>query len=234
MLMRWHWPPENSPGRLPADDVGVDPDCFEHGGRPVPALGLGADLPDGERLDDGVEDPATRVERRDRVLEHHLDLDAGSSQLGAVQGGELGPAEMDRSRVRTAGRGPWPCRCVDLPHPDSPTRPRVSPAAMSRDTSDTAWTRWRPGAELDHEVVGPQKGVVAAQVGGAAARPSATGATRQSGPVKLTAAGSPAATLRARASRRLRSIPPGTSTRTSVRGPAVRSGGSSVRHRSWT
>src|SRR5215468_10679147 len=30
---------------------------------------------------------------------------------------------------------------VDLPHPDSPTSPRVSPSMMSKDTSSTAWTR---------------------------------------------------------------------------------------------
>src|SRR5262245_22484380 len=30
---------------------------------------------------------------------------------------------------------------VDLPHPDSPTRPRVSPAMMSKVTSSTACTR---------------------------------------------------------------------------------------------
>src|SRR5262245_23610771 len=30
---------------------------------------------------------------------------------------------------------------VDLPHPDSPTRPRVSPAMMSKLTPSTAWTR---------------------------------------------------------------------------------------------
>ena len=30
---------------------------------------------------------------------------------------------------------------VDLPHPDSPTRPSVSPAMMSNETSSTAWTR---------------------------------------------------------------------------------------------
>ena len=29
---------------------------------------------------------------------------------------------------------------VDLPHPDSPTRPRVSPGRTSKLTSDTAWT----------------------------------------------------------------------------------------------
>src|SRR5438270_3700382 len=33
---------------------------------------------------------------------------------------------------------------VDLPHPDSPTRPSVSPAAMVRSTPSTAWTTPRP------------------------------------------------------------------------------------------
>src|SRR5256885_657792 len=44
---------------------------------------------------------------------------------------------------------------VDLPHPDSPTRPTVSPALISRSTPSTAWTwptvRWRiPDATGNH------------------------------------------------------------------------------------
>ena len=58
---------------------------------------------------------------------------------------------------------------VDLPHPDSPTRPRVSPAATSRLTSETAWTRWRPVAELDHQVLDAEHRVGPAQVSSPAA-----------------------------------------------------------------
>ena len=43
---------------------------------------------------------------------------------------------------------------VDLPQPDSPTRPSVSPSSTSKLTSDTAWTlRPPPGGELDDEVL---------------------------------------------------------------------------------
>ena len=31
---------------------------------------------------------------------------------------------------------------VDLPHPDSPTSPRVSPSNRSKETPETAWTVW--------------------------------------------------------------------------------------------
>ena len=30
---------------------------------------------------------------------------------------------------------------VDLPHPDSPTTPRVCPASIFKETSSTAWTK---------------------------------------------------------------------------------------------
>ena len=54
---------------------------------------------------------------------------------------------------------------VDLPQPDSPTRPSVSPRTTSKLTPDTAWTvRPAAGGELDDEVLDPagrRVGVVA-------------------------------------------------------------------------
>ena len=63
---------------------------------------------------------------------------------------------------------------VLLPHPDSPTSPRVSPRRTSRLMPDTALTT-RAGAtdgELDHEILDPQQDVVGvgAEVGLAGAR----------------------------------------------------------------
>ena len=58
---------------------------------------------------------------------------------------------------------------VDLPQPDSPTRPSVSPCFTSRLTFETACTLrpLRPDRELDHEILDAQQHVFAvAQMGG--------------------------------------------------------------------
>jgi hypothetical protein len=65
---------------------------------------------------------------------------AGAAQLVAGQRSrEVGPPKHHRAR-----RGRGSCMTarpvVDLPHPDSPTSPRVSPSARSKLMSDTAWT----------------------------------------------------------------------------------------------
>ena len=56
------------------------------------------DLPDGQRLGHDVADPAPGVERRDGVLEDHLDLRAQRAQVAAVERGQLGVAEADLAR----------------------------------------------------------------------------------------------------------------------------------------
>ena len=60
---------------------------------------------------------------------------------------------------------------VDLPQPDSPTMPSVSPLARSRLTSLTAWTLPTPGGELDDQVLDLEHQVVGVrpEVGGARA-----------------------------------------------------------------
>ena len=81
--------------------LGVDADLFEvlvDLGLP---LGLGADLPDVERLHDDVADLAPRVQRRDRVLEDHLDVRAGLAHAVARQLGQLLRSEADRARRRS-------------------------------------------------------------------------------------------------------------------------------------
>ena len=68
------------------------------------------------------------------------------------------PLVMSYSRAMHRAR-------VDLPQPDSPTRPRVSPARSSKLTSSTACTRRdlalheeaRPDREVLLDVVGPQQ-----------------------------------------------------------------------------
>src|SRR4029079_3176186 len=60
-----------------------------------------ADLPDAHALRDDVLDLAPRVERRDRVLEDHLDARARAPQLLAVQFHELVHGTHNRSRRRS-------------------------------------------------------------------------------------------------------------------------------------
>jgi hypothetical protein len=57
------------------------------------------------------------------------------------------PPKRTRPEV---GGGSWTMALpvVDLPQPDSPTRPRVSPRRMSSETPDTACTVWRPAGKL--------------------------------------------------------------------------------------
>ncbi len=81
-----------------AVDEGVDADLVEHGVGRGASLLLGADLPDGQRLGHDVDDPAARVQRRDRVLEDHLHLRAQRAQVAAAERGQLGLAEDDLAR----------------------------------------------------------------------------------------------------------------------------------------
>ena len=140
--MRWHWPPENSwaaaarrrrgrsrPPRAPR--------------RPWSSRSLfGADLPDVE----AARRTMSRIRRRG------LSDEIGSWKIIWSRGAACAAAPR---RAAWSGRrrrsGPIPRRSagaaitarpvVDLPHPDSPTSPSVSPGATSRLTSETACTR---------------------------------------------------------------------------------------------
>ena len=101
-----------------------------------------------ERLGEVILDPQQRVEARHRLLEDQ-------PEVGPAQPAEL-PAAASRSgsgrrtspRRRAAapsGRSPrMPRPSVDLPQPDSPTSPTISPSSMSSDTPSTARTGPRP------------------------------------------------------------------------------------------
>ena len=97
-----------------------------------------------QALADDVADRHPRVERADRVLEDDLHL--------APQPPELFPyfakvLAVERRPTRTwAGSSRRSVRpSVDLPQPDSPTRPKISPGVTSKSTSSTAYTSptWR-------------------------------------------------------------------------------------------
>ena len=87
--IRWHCPPENWCGTTTPGKLGIEPDGQQH---LVDLLGprlLVADLPDVEPLRDDVLDPPAGVERRDRILEDHLDLGAQAAQSLTRRGGQV-------------------------------------------------------------------------------------------------------------------------------------------------
>ena len=98
------------------------------------------------RVDELVADAHHRVERVHRALEDHRDVaPAEAAQLlGArARGGPRRGRGCCRRRRAPAGAGSAASRsrsCV-LPQPDSPARPRISPAPIVRSTPSTARTR---------------------------------------------------------------------------------------------
>ena len=86
-----------------------------------------------DRLGHLLADLLGRVQRRLRVLEDHRHRVAAQlAQLRIGEADELAPLELDRaarrSRRRAGSRPRIERPSIDLPQPDSPTRPRVSPA----------------------------------------------------------------------------------------------------------
>ena len=85
-----------------------------------------------DHLDDLLADPLHRVQRRQRVLEDHRDpLAADRPSSSCRRTDELGPATV-ADRVILADFGSRPIRprnVTDLPEPDSPTTPTISPVA---------------------------------------------------------------------------------------------------------
>ena len=96
------------------------------------AQGLGQSLADGH----------ARVERGIGILEHHLDLAAQRPAL-APAADDILAAEVDAALVGCAQPDDEPASVL-LPQPDSPTRPKVSPASIAKLTSLTAVSVW-PG-----------------------------------------------------------------------------------------
>ena len=96
---------------------------------------------DPHRLRNGSPDRLARIKARVRILKDHLQLRPERLHGRMRKRGQFGIIEGDRLRcsARSAVRIDRPM--VDLPHPDSPTSARVSPAARSNETFSTAWTR---------------------------------------------------------------------------------------------
>src|ERR1700730_15154050 len=62
---------------------------------------VAADVPDLESLTDDLAHPPARVQRRDRVLEDHLELGTDASQRLALERGQLRAVEPDAPRRRS-------------------------------------------------------------------------------------------------------------------------------------
>ena len=108
------------------------PDEVEQVAARAQSAALGHALRD-RTLGDDAPDRAARVERGIRVLEHHLDAAALAAEGRACDRsaeGDLAEPGSRPGRVRPGAARSAPT--VDLPEPDSPTRPSVSPRRIAK------------------------------------------------------------------------------------------------------
>src|SRR5437879_4072639 len=106
--------------------VSVDSNLVEQCAHLRGATLLVADTPDVQSLGDDVLDPATRVQRRDRVLEDHLQLRPGAAERRAAQRREVRAIEP-----HAAGRRPGKLE-------RSPTRRRLPASRLSNEAKRLA------------------------------------------------------------------------------------------------
>ena len=99
--MRWHWPPENWCGRRSAATSGSRPTSSSTWRTLAIRSALVPDLPDVQRLEHDVPHLAPRVQRRDGVLEDHLDVRAHGAHVVTVERRELLTLERDGSTRRS-------------------------------------------------------------------------------------------------------------------------------------
>ena len=81
---------------------------------------------DLERLADDVSDRLARVQRGVRILKDDLDILAAAGASRALLGVDVDPVEGELAGGRLLQPHQHPAN-VDLPQPDSPTMPSVSP-----------------------------------------------------------------------------------------------------------
>src|SRR5882672_6903747 len=101
-----------------------------------------------DRFGDNGIDPKARVEARIGVLENHLNAAAQMLASLNCRGALIETPSMVTS-PELGGSSPTTIRAtVVLPEPDSPTRAKVSPLAMSKVTPSTAFrnSRWPPSS----------------------------------------------------------------------------------------
>ena len=137
MPTRWRCPPESSCGYRSMCSAPRPTSSNSSGTR---VRDVAPPARDHERLGDRRARGHARIERRVRVLEHHLDPTPG--EVRSLSRGRL----WSSRRIRRA--------TVDLPLPDSPTSARVSPAPTVKLTPSTACTTPPvPAAEVLDQVV---------------------------------------------------------------------------------
>lgn len=119
--------------------AGVKADFFHEGCDGVAELGFaeGTALADG--FGKGGVDGVARVEGGVGILEDHLEVEPPLADGFVGRAVRFSPWRMTAPAV-----GRWSCMMVrervDLPQPDSPTRPRISPCSTARLTPLTAQT----------------------------------------------------------------------------------------------
>ena len=110
-----------------------------------------------QRFCEHVEHRQPRVQRGDRILEHHLQVAAQRS--AAARGRGSATSVPSTSIVPACGAVSsriW-CSVVDLPEPDSPTMPSVRPCCSSKLTPSTA--RTSPIRAAQHHALGQRVGL---------------------------------------------------------------------------
>ena len=151
--------------RVAVGMLGTQADLGHHVGDAVLDLGLVGDAVDAQRIGQRAAHGLARIERGVGVLEDHLDGARASPAVGCALALRSRAVEQRCGRA-SAGSSPMMASArVDLPQPDSPTRPRHSPGFTSSVTPSTAFSvldaaglKRAADLEVDGEIVEREQG----------------------------------------------------------------------------
>ena len=138
MLTRCRWPPDNSCGKRRPNCAGLSPTAASRSCARLTAALRRTPCTWGAKAMLSCHRHA-RVQRAVAVLEHHLHLAAIFLQRQFAPQPTVSPSKMISPAVVSIS-AMIRREVVDLPQPDSPTTPRVSPLRTSKLTSSTACT----------------------------------------------------------------------------------------------
>ena len=140
MPRRWRWPPENSYGILD-HLVGPQPDALRTAAPRARAPAAPAQaLEVAQRLGDDVGGAHARVERRVRILEHHLQLAPHRAHLRRRQRLDRRPRQSDLRRRSGPAAAGSACRWSTCRSPIRRPGPASRRCAMEKLTPSTACT----------------------------------------------------------------------------------------------
>ena len=125
--------------REPVVVLGVQADPLEQVLNALLAIRGAPEVVDLERLGHDLADPHARVQRRHRILEDHHQVAPDLAQSLALQPRDVLALNSTEPSVTSSSRT-MQRASVDLPQPDSPTMPSVSPCRTSNETPSTACT----------------------------------------------------------------------------------------------